>query len=220
MLAEPCAVPTGPWQATIGAGRFPFWKRALDIGLGTVALVSTLPVVLIVAAAIKLCDGGPVLFWQRRVGQRGREFWFPKLRSMHLGADELHPTLLARNMHRASITFKMQDDPRVTWIGRYIRVLSVDELPQLWCVVNGDMSLVGPRPPLPSEVRQYAPGHLRRLDARPGITGLWQISGRSIVPFDGQVLLDVEYIERRSLWLDLEILLRTVPAVLSCRGAW
>jgi lipopolysaccharide/colanic/teichoic acid biosynthesis glycosyltransferase len=139
---------------------------------------------------------------------------------MNVGAERLHQTLLDHNDHGQSITFKMKADPRVTQIGRLIRVSSLDELPQLWCVLRGEMSLVGPRPALPSEVVRYTPGQLRRLETKPGITGLWQVSGRSTIPFDGQMALDIEYLERRSLGLDMDILARTVRAVLSCKGAW
>jgi lipopolysaccharide/colanic/teichoic acid biosynthesis glycosyltransferase len=114
----------------------------------------------------------------------------------------------------------MKADPRVTTVGRFIRTSSLDELPQFWCVLTGQMSIVGPRPPLPWEVEEYTPHQLRRLDVNPGITGLWQVSGRSTIAFDGQVALDIEYIERQSLWLDLAIVAKTIPAVLSRRGAW
>ena len=199
---------------------FPVWKRALDVLLASTLAVCAMPLLAIVAAVIKLADDGSVLFWQRRVGLNGCSFWCPKLRSMHVGADALHDALLSDNDHANSITFKMTNDPRVTRIGRIIRRLSIDELPQLWCVLRGEMSLVGPRPALPSEVRKYSPYQLQRLEVRPGITGLWQVSGRSTIPFDGQLALDVEYITRQSFSLDLEILARTVPAVLSRKGAW
>jgi lipopolysaccharide/colanic/teichoic acid biosynthesis glycosyltransferase len=198
----------------------PFWKRALDIGLGTLLSACALPLIVIAATAIKCSDGGPILFWQRRVGQGGRLFWFPKLRSMHVGAHNLHHSLRRQNDHGDSVTFKMRADPRVTRIGRLLRTLSIDELPQLWCVLKGDMSLVGPRPPLPSEAMRYTPAQRRRLEAKPGMTGLWQVCGRSTIPFEGQVTLDLEYIDRHSLWLDLDILRRTVRAVVSCKGAW
>ena len=124
------------------------------------------------------------------------------------------------NDHDESITFKMKRDPRVTWIGRIIRKLSLDELPQLWCVLKGEMSLVGPRPPVPSEVAQYTLADRRRLEAVPGLTCIWQVSGRGDIPFDQQVQLDVQYIESQSLWLDIKLLFRTVPAVLFGRGAY
>ena len=169
---------------------------------------------------IKWHDGGPVLFWQTRVGQRGRPFPFPKFRSMVPRAEQLKGQLQAHNDHGDSITFKMRQDPRTTPIGRFLRRFSLDELPQLWCVLIGQMSLVGPRPPVPSEVARYRPEHRRRLEAKPGLTCIWQVSGRGDLSFDQQVRLDVEYIERRSIWLDLWLLLCTVPAVLSGRGAY
>jgi lipopolysaccharide/colanic/teichoic acid biosynthesis glycosyltransferase len=201
-------------------GHYRHWKRAVDIVLGGFFLLLGLPLLLLATAAIKLSDRGPVLFWQTRVGQGGREFWFPKLRSMRVGAQELQEALRGQNDHGESITFKMRQDPRVTRVGRVLRMLSLDELPQLWCVLNGAMSLVGPRPPLPAEVLRYTPAQLRRLEVKPGITGLWQVSGRSMIPFDGQVALDIEYVERQSFQFDLIIVARTVPAVISCRGAW
>jgi lipopolysaccharide/colanic/teichoic acid biosynthesis glycosyltransferase len=199
---------------------FPLEKRALDLILSTFFIVCAAPLLLLAAVAIKVTDGGPVVFWQRRVGQGGREFWFPKLRSMNVGAEKLHHTLLDHNDHGQSITFKMKADARVTRVGRVLRVSSLDELPQLWCVLKGEMSLVGPRPGLPSEVLRYAPSQLRRLETKPGMTGLWQVSGRSTIPFDGQMALDIEYLDRRSLGFDLNILARTVRAVVSCKGAW
>ncbi len=211
-----------PLQTPAGesAALYPHWKRALDLGAGTILITCGLPLLLISAIAIKLADGGPVLFWQLRVGQGGREFWFPKLRSMHVGAEQLQDALRSRNDHGDAVTFKMMDDPRVTRVGRLLRRLSVDELPQLWCVLSGAMSLVGPRPPLPSEVRKYTSSQRRRLDVRPGITGLWQVSGRSTIPFEDQVALDIKYVERHNLQVDLIILARTVPAILSRKGAW
>jgi lipopolysaccharide/colanic/teichoic acid biosynthesis glycosyltransferase len=199
---------------------FPTWKRALDIIGGGFLLACGLPLLLVAAAAIKAADGGPILFWQKRVGRWGYVFWFPKLRSMCVGAPELQDALRDQNDHGESITFKMRQDPRVTRIGRLLRMLSLDELPQLWCVLTGTMSLVGPRPPLPTEVLRYTPAQFQRLAVKPGITGLWQVSGRSNIPFEDQVSLDLEYAQRQSLQTDLFILVRTIPAVISCRGAW
>jgi lipopolysaccharide/colanic/teichoic acid biosynthesis glycosyltransferase len=194
-------------------------KRPLDVAVAGVLLALAAPVLVVAAALILLVDGRPVLFWQTRVGARGRPFAFPKLRSMRHGAEHLHATLAPRNDHGDSITFKMRDDPRITPLGRLLRVTSVDELPQLWSVLCGDMSLVGPRPPLPEEVERYTPWQRRRLDVKPGLTCLWQVYGRSDLPFGRQVALDVEYIERQSLALDLKLMLLTIPAVLSGRGA-
>lgn len=198
----------------------PWLKRAVDVAAVLLVAPFALPVLALAGLLIKLTDGGPVLYWQSRVGERGRRFDFPKLRSMVVNAEALRGQLEARNEHRGGITFKIRDDPRITWIGRIVRRWSIDELPQLWCVLVGDMSLVGPRPALPAEVRRYSPSDLRRLDATPGLTCLWQISGRADVPFDRQVVMDVSYIQERSLRLDLWILLLTVPAVLSGRGAY
>jgi lipopolysaccharide/colanic/teichoic acid biosynthesis glycosyltransferase len=195
-------------------------KRGLDVALALTALVLLAPLLLIVAALIKLTDGGAVLFWQTRVGRWGREFAFPKFRSMIPNADRLMAQLLAQNDHKEGVTFKMRRDPRITWIGRLIRKLSIDELPQLWCVLKGDMTLVGPRPPVPREVAKYTLAQRRRLDVTPGLTCIWQVSGRSNLDFPRQVELDVEYIENQSLWLDCKLLVKTVPAVLTGHGAF
>ncbi|MDD8044295.1 MAG: sugar transferase [Verrucomicrobiota bacterium] len=196
-------------------------KRVLDIVVAAAAALLLLPLFGIVALAIKLTDGGPVLFWQKRVGKWGKEFNFPKFRSMVVNAEALKAELLHQSDHGGqSITFKMKRDPRITWIGRLIRKLSIDELPQLWCVIHGDMSLVGPRPPTVAEVAQYTLADRRRLDVTPGLTCIWQISGRGDIPFHQQVELDLDYIRSRSLRLDLIILLKTIPAVLLGRGAY
>ena len=206
------------WAVVIGSARL--IKRSIDLVGAAVGLLVGLPLFVVVAAAIKATDRGPVLFWQTRVGQWGREFPFPKFRSMHLDAEARKAELMAQNQHAAGVTFKMKRDPRVTWCGRIFRKLSLDELPQLWCVLRGEMSLVGPRPPVPSEVAQYTLADRRRLDAKPGLTCIWQVSGRGDIPFPQQVRLDVEYIESQSLWLDLKLLAATVPAVLMGRGAY
>jgi lipopolysaccharide/colanic/teichoic acid biosynthesis glycosyltransferase len=202
------------------AGDVPPWKRAMDLGGALILGVLLSPLLAVVALAIKLNDGGAVLFWQTRVGRRGREFSFPKFRSMVVGADKLRQKLLVFNEHDCGITFKIKKDPRITWIGRIIRKLSIDELPQLWCIVKGDMTLVGPRPPLPGEVTYYTVADYRRLEVAPGLTCIWQVSGRGDLPFPQQVAMDVEYIENRSLWLDLKLLALTVPAVLWGKGAY
>ncbi len=206
------------WGVVVGGANF--GKRLLDVIAAATLLLLAAPLLLAVAVLIHLADGGPVLFWQKRVGQWGAEFPFPKFRSMVVNAEQLKAKLMARNDHGDGVTFKMKKDPRITWIGRIIRKLSVDELPQLWCVLKGDMSLVGPRPPVPLEVARYSLRDRRRLDAKPGLTCIWQVSGRGDIPFDRQVKLDVEYIESQSLGLDLLLLLRTVPAILTGRGAY
>lgn len=206
------------WLVVLGGARW--LKRLLDIVVSGAALIALSPLFLAVALCIKLTDGGPALFWQKRVGRWGREFPFPKFRSMVLNAEALKDTLLAQNDHQQSVTFKMKRDPRVTWIGRIIRKLSIDELPQLWSVLKGDMSLVGPRPPVPREVALYTLSDRRRLDVTPGLTCIWQVSGRGDIPFDQQVELDVQYIASQSFWFDLKLLLKTVPAVLLGKGAY
>ncbi len=195
-------------------------KRLLDIIGAAFLLLACSPFLIAVVIAIKLSDGGPVLYRQLRVGKNGRMFWLPKFRSMVQGADSLFHRIAADNHHGKSITFKMRQDPRITPVGRIIRRFSIDEFPQLWCVLKGEMSMVGPRPALPREVAHYTPSQRRRLEAAPGLTCIWQVSGRGDVPFDRQVAMDVEYIERQSFRLDMGLLLRTIPAVLSGRGAY
>lgn len=194
-------------------------KRITDLIIGTVAVLLLAPLMLAIAIAIKLDSPGPVLYRQRRVGLHGREFWILKFRSMSEGADRRLDTLRHANEVVGPI-FKIKSDPRVTRVGRVLRRFSLDELPQLFNVVRGEMSLVGPRPPLPWEVEEYEDWHFGRLRTVPGITGLWQVSGRSEVPFHDMVRLDLHYIRNWSLALDIEILLRTVPAVFTGRGAY
>jgi exopolysaccharide biosynthesis polyprenyl glycosylphosphotransferase len=205
------------WRLRVAAGRRV--KRALDLLGAAVLVVLCGPVILAIALAIKLEDGGPVIFRQLRVGRNGRRFVMFKFRSMVTNAEALKAQLMAQNEMRDGILFKIRQDPRITRVGRLLRKLSLDELPQLFNVLRGEMSLVGPRPPVPSEVALYDPAHRRRLEATPGITCLWQVSGRNNIDFTGQVRLDVQYIESQTLWLDLAILVRTIPAVISGRGA-
>jgi len=195
-------------------------KRVLDVAVASIALVLLAPLMCAVAIAIKTTDGGPILYCQTRVGRYGREFTFPKFRSMIPSADKLLADINALNHHKDGVTFKIKRDPRVTWIGRLIRRASIDELPQLMSVLRGDMTLVGPRPALPREVALYSAGDRRRLEAKPGITCIWQVSGRSDIPFDEQVELDIDYIEGTSIKQDLILLLKTIPAVLSGKGAY
>ncbi len=206
------------WRLVTGGTKF--LKRLIDIVGASVGLLLLSPLFGAVALAIKLTDRGPVFYTQTRVGQWGREFPFPKFRSMVVNAERLKDQLLAQNQHAEGVTFKMKHDPRITWIGRIIRKLSVDELPQLWCVLKGDMSLVGPRPPLPREVALYTLADRRRLDVIPGLTCIWQVSGRADIPFPEQVELDVRYIESQSVLVDIQLLLKTIPAVLLGRGAY
>lgn len=207
------------WIIVVGGATF--LKRLVDVLVSALGLIVLSPLFLAVALSIKATDRGPVLFWQKRVGKWGREFDFPKFRSMILNAEAVKAELQASNQHGStSHTFKMKRDPRVTWIGRILRKLSIDELPQLWCVLYGDMSLVGPRPPLPSEVARYSLSDRRRLDVQPGLTCIWQVSGRGDLPFAKQLELDVAYIESDDPWKDLKLLVRTIPAVLTGRGAY
>ena len=194
-------------------------KRAMDcIGAGIGLLVLS-PLFAVMALLIKLESAGPVLFSQTRIGKDGVEFRCWKFRSMFQDAEQRKQELMQQNEMAGGVTFKMKHDPRVTRVGRFIRKASIDELPQLWNVFNGDMSLVGPRPPVPQEVAQYTAHERQRLAVKPGITCIWQVSGRSDIPFNEQVLMDIEYIRSRSLWLDISLLLRTIPAVLLARGS-
>lgn len=194
--------------------------RVIDLGVAALTLVVLAPLLVLVGLLVKLSDGGPVIFWQKRVGRFGREFWFPKFRSMYVGAEREHDVLLSQADDQDTIRLKLRKDPRITRVGRILRTLSLDELPQLWSVLRGDMAMVGPRPPLPAEVARYDARSRRRLEVKPGITGLWQVQGRSLISFDEQVALDLAYIENRSIGLDLKLMALTIPAVLSCRGAW
>ena len=169
--------------------------------------------------AIKLSSAGPVLFNQVRIGRNGQPFVVHKFRSMVVDADAKKDELRAQNEAEGPM-FKMRDDPRVTSIGRWLRRFSLDELPQLLNVLKGEMSLVGPRPALPEEVAQYEDWHKRRLDASPGMTGLWQVSGRSRIGFEEMVLLDTFYCENWSFALDLKIILRTIPHIITGEGAY
>ncbi len=206
------------WRClTVGTRRA---KRAFDAAATFILLLLLSPLFLLIALLIKLEDGGPVFFVQTRVGKWGRHFKMFKFRSMYLDAERRLQELLAHNQHREGVTFKMKNDPRVTRVGKWLRRLSFDELPQLINVLKGDMSLVGPRPPVPREVALYSAAERRRLMTAPGITCLWQIGGRAEIDFSGQVQLDVQYIESQTFWGDVKILMRTIPAVLSGRGAY
>jgi len=194
-------------------------KRGVDLVLATIALITLFPLILLTALAIKLESPGPIIFKQTRVGKWGKLFTCYKFRSMGIDAETRKKELLTHNEVDGPI-FKMQIDPRVTRVGRIIRKLSIDELPQLFNVFKGDMSLVGPRPPVPQEVNQYKFDHLRRLDAIPGLTGLQQVSGRSDLSFERWVELDMQYISQQSVRKDIEILLKTIPAVILGKGAY
>jgi lipopolysaccharide/colanic/teichoic acid biosynthesis glycosyltransferase len=196
-------------------------KRLLDLTGASLGLLLLAPFFLAVGAAIRLGSPGPALLRQTRIGENGKPFTLYKFRSMYQDAEARLQALRAQNQHGSeSVTFKMKRDPRVTAIGRLLRKSSVDELPQLFNVLNGSMSLVGPRPALPAEVAGYTPPQRARLRGKPGLTGLWQVSGRADLPFPRQVELDVDYLQHRNFLRDLAILARTVPAVLLARGAY
>lgn len=194
-------------------------KRFLDIIISFLMLVILSPLFLLTAIVIKIDDPGPVFFKQIRVGKKGKYFFMYKFRSMEILAEEKKFELMELN-ESGKVIFKMKEDPRFTRIGKIIRKLSIDELPQLWNVLKGDMSLVGPRPPVPIEVREYKYRDLGRLNVKPGLTCIWQVSGRSDIDFDGQVDLDLQYIESHSLWMDIKLLFKTIPAVLLGKGAY
>lgn len=194
-------------------------KRFLDLLLASLGLVVSLPIWLVIVIAIRVDSAGPAVFVQERVGLHGRRFRFYKFRSMHIDAEQRLADVQSKN-EVAGPVFKMRRDPRVTKVGAFLRRTSLDELPQLINVLKGDMSLVGPRPPLPREVEQYQPDDMVRLSVKPGLTCLWQIRGRSNVSFEQWMEYDREYVRGMSLWLDLTILFRTVGAVLSTRGAY
>jgi len=194
-------------------------KRCMDIAGATSALLIISPILLTTAAAVKLTSPGPVFFRQLRVGKDGKPFYMLKFRSMHKNAEAAQAELMKYNEASGPV-FKIRDDPRITPVGRFIRKYSIDELPQLWHVLVGEMSLVGPRPPIPSEVADYEDWHRRRLEVKPGLTCIWQVCGRSDVSFDEWMRMDIEYIETRTLLLDIKLLLKTIPAVLGGRGAY
>ena len=206
------------WRFTVRMSYF--MKRSMDIVLSVIALVLLLPLFIVLAILIAATSPGPVFFVQIRVGQFGRHFRFYKFRSMYIDAEKRKEELLKSNQSGDGVIFKMKKDPRCTAVGRFLRRTSLDELPQFFNVLLGDMSLVGPRPPLPSEVCQYTLEERKRLNVKPGITCLWQVQGRSDIPFRKQVELDKEYIKSRTLWRDIVILLKTVPAILSGKGAY
>lgn len=195
-------------------------KRILDIFLSFLGIVFGLLFFIIVALVIKLDDPkGPVFFHQVRVGKNGKEFKMYKFRSMYADAEERLEELLKYNEIEGAM-FKMKDDPRITRVGKIIRKYSIDEIPQLYNVLIGDMSLVGPRPPLPREVKKYSLYDKQRLLVKPGITGLWQISGRNSLTFDQMVNLDIKYIEQTSIWKDIIILIKTIRVVILKKDAY
>jgi exopolysaccharide biosynthesis polyprenyl glycosylphosphotransferase len=194
-------------------------KRVLDVVVAVLMMIFLSPLIGLTALLVKITSPGPIFFGQTRVGKMGQPFTCYKFRSMYIDAEERKKELMAQNEADGPV-FKMKNDPRITPVGKYIRKLSIDELPQLWNVLKGEMSLVGPRPPVPSEVAEYEFDQLRRLHAVPGITGLQQVSGRSNLDFQRWVELDLQYIADQSFWNDIKILFKTIPAVLFSRGAY
>ena len=195
-------------------------KRSCDIVFAVLGIVLLSPLLVLVSILIKLDSNGSLFFKQQRVGLDGVLFSMWKFRSMVNDAEAIRTDLEVQNEMQNGVLFKMKKDPRITRVGRFIRKASIDEMPQLFNVIRGDMSLVGPRPPLPNEVDEYDRFDHARLRVLPGITCLWQVQGRSDIPFEQQVKLDVEYIETQSIFLDLMLLLKTIPAVLMARGAY
>jgi exopolysaccharide biosynthesis polyprenyl glycosylphosphotransferase len=206
------------WSFTTGISHF--IKRFFDILSSLFFIILFSPVYIITALFIVIESPGSVIYKQARVGKNGRHFNFYKFRSMVLNADKLKDKLIEQNESQDGVIFKMKEDPRITKTGRFIRRFSIDELPQLFNVLLGDMSLVGPRPPVPREVAEYTLEDRKRLHVTPGITCIWQVSGRSDIPFNEQVELDKEYIRSKSLINDILILLKTIPAVLTGKGAY
>jgi lipopolysaccharide/colanic/teichoic acid biosynthesis glycosyltransferase len=195
------------------------WKRAFDVAVSALLLVALSPLLLVIAVAVRLSSPGPALFSQMRVGKNGRQFRMFKFRTMVNGAHLLHDRVLHLNECDGP-ALKIARDPRLHGVGAFLRRASLDELPQLWNVLRGEMSLVGPRPALPVEVQHYEPAYVERLAVTPGITGVWQVSGRASVPFRRWMAMDVWYVRNWSPFIDLALLVRTLPAVLRRDGAW
>lgn len=209
---------TGVFVAPARSAAYAITKRVLDLTLGSVGLLATLLVAILVAPLIKLNSPGPLLFRQTRLGKDGKPFTCLKFRTMHADAEERLAEIAHLN-EVAAPAFKIANDPRHIPAARWLRKFSIDEMPQFWNVVRGDMSLVGPRPPLPAEVDHYTARQRGRLTVKPGLTCTWQVNGRSNVDFEHWVEMDLDYIERRSTRLDLALILLTIPAVISGRGA-
>ena len=195
-------------------------KRMVDIVVSLVALVMLIPLFLLVGICILIEDGFPVLLMQKRVGLYGREFKLHKFRSMCRNAEAMKADLQDQNESTDGVMFKIKKDPRITRVGRVIRRFSIDEMPQFLNVFLGDLALVGPRPPIPEEVAKYSLSDRKRLQVKPGLTCLWQIQGRSEIPFDKLVSLDMQYIRSQSIFKDIVIIIKTIPAVLFGRGAY
>lgn len=206
------------WEWSLGSALAV--KRLLDIVISGTALLMFSPFLLLVALLVYLDDPGPIFYTQTRVGLDGRLFPFYKFRSMRVGADKMKDQLIQQNESKDGVIFKMKNDPRITRVGKHLRRFSIDEAPQILNVLLGDLSIVGPRPPVPREVALYTLEDRKRLHVKPGLTCFWQIQGRSEIPFKEQVRLDLQYISSQGFWMDLWIIVKTVPAVLLGRGAY
>lgn len=193
-------------------------KRLIDIACSFLGVILLSPLFIIIAIIIKITSKGPVFFSQKRVGKNGKEFNMYKFRSMVVNAEELKEKLAAQN-EMSGPMFKMKDDPRVTKVGKFIRKTSIDELPQLWNVLKGDMSLVGPRPSLPKEVAQFEDWMYRRLEVKPGLTCYWQVSGRNNIDFEDWMKLDIKYVDERSTWIDIKLIFKTVFVLFGDKNA-
>lgn len=198
----------------------PAVRRAFDVALGAGGLIAASPVLAAAAGAIKLTSPGPVFFRQVRVGEKGRPITIFKLRTMYVDAEARLASLQHMNESEGGVTFKIKKDPRITPVGRLLRKLSIDELPQLWNLVDGTMTTFGPRPPLPKEVAKYDARERRRLEVKPGLTCLWQVSGRSDLSFEQQVALDIQFIDTATVRDEIEIFAKTIPAVVTGKGAY
>ena len=205
-------------EPTKGFSFYEVIKRTIDIVCSFVGILVLSPLFIVIAIIIKLTSKGPVFFSQKRVGKYGREFDMYKFRSMVVNAEELKEKLAAQN-EMSGPMFKMKDDPRVTKVGKFIRKTSIDELPQLWNILKGDMSLVGPRPSLPKEVAQFEDWMYKRLEVKPGLTCYWQVSGRNNIDFEDWMKLDVKYVKERNLWIDIKLICKTVFVLFGDKNA-
>ena len=205
-------------EPTKGFSFYEVIKRTIDIVCSFVGILVLSPLFIIIAIIIKFTSKGPVFFSQKRVGRNGKEFDMYKFRSMVVNAEELKEKLAAQN-EMSGPMFKMKDDPRVTKVGKFIRKTSLDELPQLWNILKGDMSLVGPRPSLPKEVAQLDEWMYKRLEVKPGLTCYWQVSGRNNIDFEDWMKLDIKYVEERNFWIDIKLIFKTVFVLFGDKNA-
>ena len=205
-------------ESTRGFSFYEAIKRLIDIICSFVGILVLSPLFIIIAIIVKFTSKGPIFFSQKRVGRNGKEFDMYKFRSMVVNAEELKEKLAAQN-EMSGPMFKMKDDPRVTKVGKFIRKTSLDELPQLWNVLKGDMSLVGPRPSLPKEVAQFEKWMYKRLSVKPGLTCFWQVSGRNNIDFEDWMKLDIKYVDERNIWIDIKLIFKTVLVLFGDKNA-